>query len=263
MRQKNQTLYSPILPKIINDSKVFEQCMENNTPQIVPMCEEIGKVSKSEIVKIYTQKLVQQDQPARKYYNQIISLAPNGICPYCRQQIASTLDHFLPKSHYSSLVITPTNLIPSCSNCNKNKSDSIIDSVENAIFNPYYENSDKYIWLKGNLVEDSSSDSLIMTFYVEDANLDPTYRERIKNQFLMLKLNILYSKHAAEELIVISKRHIRLYSDCGLVEVKKDIDESIFDNEHRPNSWQYAMYTALKNEWYYNYWLPKYASNKR
>lgn len=258
MHKANREKFLPCLPTILAETQAYEKSMEDGNPHNVAQCNEIQGLPKDEVEKLYTAKLSKLRQPARKYYDEILSLSPRGICPYCRQQIVSTLDHYYPKAHYISLVISPTNLVPSCSNCNKNKSDIIIRQKEDALLSPYYEDSDAFVWLEAALVKDLGLESPAMSFYVHPpADCDPVLRRRIEHQFTLLRLNGLYSKHAAEELIGVSKRHLRIFRACGSNGVKESISESIEENEYRSNSWQAAMYRALDDEWYLDEWLPK------
>ena len=50
--------------------------------------------------------------------------------------------------------------------------------------------------------------------------------------------------NAAEELIAVASRHLRIFKAFGASEVRKSILESLEDNTYRPNSWQSAMYRA-------------------
>lgn len=263
MRAANQQLFRPCLPKIVTSTEEYEHYMENGDLEKVAQSESISGVPKHELEKLYTNKLSKAKQPARKYYDKIISAAPMGLCPYCRQQIVSTLDHYYPKAHYISLVISPTNLIPTCANCNKNKADVVVHKKEDAILNPYYEDLDSLIWLSAEIVKDIASNFLTMTFSVLPPNdCDPVLCARLKNQFAVLHLNDLYSKHAAEEMIAVFNRHSRIYKVAGTIGVKESILESLEENKYRPNSWQSAMYRALNDEWYLTKWLPqKYSEN--
>ena len=46
----------------------------------------------------------------------------NGkVCPVCGEKGKITLDHFLPKSEYPTLCVTPDNLLPICMDCNTEK----------------------------------------------------------------------------------------------------------------------------------------------
>ena len=263
MREANKLLFQPCLPEIISSTENYEQHMEDGSHEKVVPSESICGVPKNELEKLYTAKLSKTKQPPRKYYDEIISAAPMGLCPYCHQQIVSTLDHYYPKAHYISLVISPTNLIPSCANCNKNKLDAVIRKKEDAVLNPYYEDLDSLIWLSAEIVKDIASNFLTMTFSVLPPNdCDPVLCARLKNQFAVLHLNDLYSKHAAEEMIAVFNRHSRIYKVAGTIGVKESILESLEENKYRPNSWQSAMYRALNDEWYLTKWLPqKYSEN--
>ena len=261
MREANKLLFQPCLPEIISSTEDYEQHMEDGSHEKVTPSESICGVPKSELEKLYTAKLSKTKQPPREYYDKIISAAPMGLCPYCHQQIVSTLDHYYPKAHYISLVLSPTNLIPSCANCNKNKLDAVIRRKEDAVLNPYYEDSDSFIWLSAALNKDAVSDFLTMVFYVSPSDdCDPILRTRLENQFILFRLNDLYSKHAAEEMIAVVNRHSRIYKVAGRAGVEESIQESIEENEYRPNSWQSAMYRALNDEWYLNVWLPQKCS---
>ena len=257
MRENNKNKFAPCSYELQLATNDYEQKMQQKDFENVQQCTSIQNLSQQDLSKLYTQYLSRLGHPARKYYDQIISSASGGICPYCHQRVVSTLDHYYPKAHYISLVISPSNLIPACQDCNKNKSDSIINSNSEAFINPYYEDIDQFIWLHAHLNEDSESEELIMSFYVSiPSNIDSLLEQRLKNQFQMLKLNYLYSMHAAQELIGIIKRHKRIYDSSGISDVKKDVLDAINDNSYRPNSWQSAMYRALDTEWYYSVWLP-------
>lgn len=55
-------------------------------------------------------------------------------CPICGQEVAGfDIDHVLPKSKYAQYTVTPVNLVPMCSSCNRSKSSSKIS------FNPYFQ----------------------------------------------------------------------------------------------------------------------------
>ena len=257
MHEDNKIKFSPCLSEMQIATHNYEQKMEQGDFKNVCQCTSIQNVSKKDLETLYTNKLSKKGHLARKYYDQIINSAPGGICPYCHQQIVSTLDHYYPKAHYISLVISPSNLIPSCQACNKNKLDAIIRHNRDAFINPYYEDSDQFIWLHAHLNENRDSEQLTMSFYVSiPDNIDSLLEERLENQFQVLKLDHLYSMHAAQDLIAVVRQHKRIYATLGISEVKISVSEAINDNSFRPNSWQSAMYRALDNDWYYSVWLP-------
>lgn len=257
MLDANKKKYASCLNEMILATQDYEKKMEQGAPQDVALCAVVGGLPCKEVEKLYKDKMAKTKQPARKYYDQIMDGAPRGMCPYCRQRVVSTLDHYYPQAHYASLVISPSNLVPACADCNKNKLDIIFYKQECALLNPYYEDLDQFIWLKASLCENLQSDCLTMSFYVDPPNeCNSIVRKRLEYQFIRLKLDKLYRSHAAEELIGIHSRCLRIYRAGGAAEVKNSIRESIQDNEYRPNSWQAAMYRALDSEWFYHSWLP-------
>ena len=67
----------------------------------------------------------------------------NSKCCYCECLVGKGtkemhVDHFQPKSIYPDLVVQWENLLPSCSQCNKSKSDH--DTVQEPIINPTKDN---------------------------------------------------------------------------------------------------------------------------
>src|SRR5262245_19880217 len=75
----------------------------------------------SEMVAVYDNRLVKKTAPGRRIYDKIFTSAPNDKCPLCGHRNVKTLDHYLPKALFPALTVTPINLIPACSDCNKAK----------------------------------------------------------------------------------------------------------------------------------------------
>lgn len=72
-------------------------------------------------------------------------------CCYCEKRIGPGsadmhVDHFKPKSKYPDDVLKWNNLMPSCGDCNRNKSDH--DTVEEPIVNPCEDDPKEYFYLK-------------------------------------------------------------------------------------------------------------------
>lgn len=155
-------------------------------------------VSKNDMKELYEEKFVSKKGPNRGLYEKIMLSAPNGICPYCQQNIADNLDHFLPKAKYVTFAVTPYNLVPSCSHCNTDKWDSTFTTYKNQPFHPYYDDFDDSIWLKAKLVE---NEDISFQFYADPPSSVPSDKaERIKKNFSEdgFKLNDIYKVHASE-----------------------------------------------------------------
>ncbi len=209
-----------------------------------------GKVTAAEMEAVYTQRLVPRGSPGRPVYERLLAAPSHGICPYCGQRVVSTLDHYLPKARYSSLVVTPMNLIPLCFECNKTKSDSRPTCAEDQHPHPYVEDFDDASWLVAT-VHHTSPPSLSFACIPPDA-WSVTRRERIGHHFRTLKLGALYAAHGAEELVNLRGTLRSLWPTAGLEGVRGLLGV-VADGHlsaHR-NSWQAAAYAALRDsDWY-------------
>ena len=144
-------------------------------------------ITKEDIISLYTYYMVRSK--GRVIYDRILSLAENGKCPYCGQRNVRTLDHFLPKSRYPMVAINPSNLIPCCSDCNKDKKDSSINKNSDLIIHPYFDsNVDSTQWLFCVITTiDYSHQVITMNFQVRNVTeFDLSLNERISNHFSLL-----------------------------------------------------------------------------
>ena len=113
---------------------------QNNTLYLFPQNNIVSPtVNATELKKIYTDRLIKKDNKGRVHYDSIFFSAPNGRCPLCSHREANTLDHYLPKSLYPILSVTPLNLIPSCMECNKGKLIDVPTSSATETLHPYYD----------------------------------------------------------------------------------------------------------------------------
>lgn len=214
-----------------------------------------GIVSKDEMVRLYDEKFSKKNQPGRKYYDKLMHSAPDGICPICGVQIASTLDHYLAKTKYPVFAVSPINLIPTCRDCNTLKKDKSFQKSEDEFLHPYYDDIDQQIWLVANIVEQSD---IAVTFNViKPIEWDNVLYERVVNYFKTFELNHLYSIYAASEICSIRKKLERLKNTAGIEAVKFDLQEtSISCHQVRMNSWKSALYRELSiNNWFCNDYL--------
>lgn len=244
----------------MSESEIFDKKMSLSKISEITTREDINGVSKSEIEKLYTDKLSNKRTYARKYYDKLLQGAPQGICPYCNYREATTLDHFLPKAHYTPLVITPANLVPACKDCNTAKDDVVVKTDDAAFFNPYYEDIDSQTWLIATLIENVDCKELTMIYSVDESISKKNIRDsiRLKNQFERLGLGNVYGIQASRELLTVKRRCIRIYKLNGRASVLQDIKDNIKDRYDNPNSWQSAMYRGLKTIWFLDEWLPRH-----
>lgn len=217
-----------------------------------------GVVSNDEMSRLYNNKLVNKKGPGRKYYDKLITLPKNGICPICGHREVSTLDHYLAKMKYPSLAVALINLIPACKDCNFIKGDYDLEVETDATIHPYYDEVDDVIWLNAILKEED--DDIVFIFGVsKPEKWDDLIYERVKNHFKIFGLNQLYSVQAAVEFEGIKRMLINISKRSGGEEVKSYLQECLDSYEYVSlNSWKCGMYRALiESDWFYCEWLAK------
>lgn len=213
-----------------------------------------GGATKEDMVWIYDNKFVKAG--GREYYDKIMVLPKNGICPLCGKRTVSTLDHYLPKTQYPTYAVTPFNLVAACSDCNRAKNDKVITSREDETIHPYYDDFDDEVWIKTNLIEEFPIGFNFMV-YKPDSWTEEKFK-RAKNHFKIFKLNRLYSAHASEIFAPYKIQLKRLYGRRGDIAIKEDLEDRIESNkEIRLNSWEASMYTVLLNsKWFFETYIP-------
>ena len=221
----------------IEESKYDNFALNDKISQIVPL-DRIGSLTQDNMKKLYTNKLVKVKQPARDYYDKLMS--STSICPYCNTNVVSTLDHFLPKSEFVQYGITPVNLVPSCKDCNTGK--GVINNNV-IICHPYYEDNDDEIWLKCTILNNDLH--CIKYSVIEPKKWTSAKCEKVKEQFRMFKLNQLYAVNAVEriknetvaieELLQRNKTELIKYLELKIRSYEANIR----------NSWEVALFREL------------------
>ena len=262
---------------LLNVTTVFEQCISNvrdqnlkieleNSIELIQDAEnnfdekkltnEIYLIDRNVVVNhiinanilksIYTDRLVNKKNQARNIYNSILISAPKEKCPLCNQRIADTLDHYLPKSEYPLLAVSPLNLVPACTACNKGKQIDYPVNSEEETLHPYYDDIENENWLKCELLEVKP---IIFNYYVQPPLAwDLLLKNRVKNHFNSFNINKLYKTHSAQEFENVKYHLEKLFISGGTPLLK----EHLFDSfESRKlideNSWQTVFYDCLLN----------------
>lgn len=211
---------------------------------------ELSRVSTFEMISIYQNRMAAKKSSGRVIYDEIIMAAPHGRCPLCGHRSVSTLDHYLPKTSFPALAVDPTNLIPSCADCNKLKKADVPTIYSQQTMHPYFDNIENDPWLYADVVEVTPP---ALRFYVhpptewtEDLAL------RVRRHFKTFHLPVLYASQAAQELNNINYGLLQLFTEGGEREVKRHLeDQSVSRRKAHVNSWQTATYTALSgSHWF-------------
>lgn len=206
-----------------------------------------ANVEKADMVYLYDRKLLKE---GRHHYDLLKNSAPHNTCPFCSQRKVRSLDHYLPKTLYPSFSISPMNLVPCCSDCNKDKDTIDASTIEDQLIHPYYDDLGDVIWLGAEVIE---LEPVAIVFKVNDfSSTDMVLHARVTNHFDLLGLGDLYSSHAAEELQNISGTLASLENayDENLVERFLRLQyNGCFSNS--PNSWKTAFYRSLlDSQWF-------------
>ncbi len=216
-------------------------------------------ISDKEMEKVYTNFLVDKpdsEKVGRIIYDKILSNTYYNLCPYCSQREVKTVDHFLPKSKFITLAITPINLLPSCSDCNKLKLDNYTLLENQMIIHPYFEDLSNEEWLGCRVVENVWP--ITFSYYILEVN-NPIFYSRLNYQFDLFELGKLYADNASREFNNRLKSLIREYNsnpDNKAIDFINDNLES-YRSENK-NSWQTKMFDSLsKSSWFIEEALPQ------
>lgn len=199
---------------------------------------------------IYKRHFVRPGSPSRPLYEQIRMAPEFGICPLCGQRIVATIDHYLPQSQHPNLTLTPVNLVPACSDCNKNKLARIPSNAQEQSLHPYFDDLGAERWL---VVGVRPSAPPTITFSVRPL---PTWSQvlaaRVAHHFSMMRLAELYAAQAASEMADISYALIEVGDAIGADGVRAHLRRELRSRSHRDgNSWQTALYEALaESDWF-------------
>lgn len=216
-------------------------------------------ISATEMEKVYSNYLV--DKPdsqkiGRKVYDSILSNTYCNLCPYCSHREVKTVDHYLPKTKFVSYVITPINLLPCCSDCNKEKLDHYELIEDKMLIHPYFDVVDNLPWLKCKVNEELWP--ITFSYEVSEDITDPVLKSRLKYQFKLLNLGKLYADNATREFNKRVKSLVKEYNSDPSQNAMAFFDDNIesyqFENA---NSWQTKMFEALKgSKWFIEDALP-------
>jgi hypothetical protein len=207
-------------------------------------------VTTEEMEAVYTTRMARKDAPGREVYDEIFSSSPNGKCPLCAHRMVTTLDHFLPKSRYPALAVTPLNLLPSCHDCNKLKSSLFPNSVEEVPLHPYFDVIDNVRWLGAEVVE--VAPSALRFFVAPPSGWDEILIKRVRTHFRLLELARLYASEAAEELLNVRQQLSIIFQVSGMHGVKEELQLRAHScTQVRANGWRAVSYGAwAMSDWF-------------
>ncbi len=199
-------------------------------------------IKSRELSNLYDEKFAKNGSVGREYYDAIISQAVRGICPICGVQIASTLDHYLPKSKAPTLAVTPSNLIPACRDCNTNKKTDMVLKPDSTPVHLYFDRIPNDFWLHTEL-----GDNMEVKYYAQCPEYwEEALRARVEKHLDFYKLHKLYSAHAAQDIESNKLMWLKILTVASPEALRAaiiDTKESAEENDL--NSWRSALYRGL------------------
>lgn len=201
-----------------------------------------GEVTAEEMASLYKNKFSKKNSPGREVYDRILSSSDG--CPLCGTGVASTLDHYLPKSRFPGLAVTPINLVPACSDCNKAKHEMVPSNAADHTIHPYYDDFNDGVWLAAELLP---GPPLSPRFLVRSpAGWSVTRCRRVLRHFEVFNLSRLYLANASQELASVRLFMIELHEKAGAEGVREHLAmQAASRSAAAVNSWQAALYSAL------------------
>jgi hypothetical protein len=212
-----------------------------------PISEALGDKARA----LYDNRMVHKSGTGRANYAKLRMIT--DICPYCLERSSETLDHYLPKSSFPLLSITPANLIPSCETCNRKKLDDPVLKMEDQFVHPYFETLFGFIWLSAKVCKDGAEERPRVVFSVKtEPSVPTTLAMRIAKQFERLELSRLYSIQAGVEINSLRLSLEGIFRADGGAAVKSDLSRQEKQwSDSTEKVWKAVMFRALaRSRWF-------------
>jgi hypothetical protein len=239
-----------ISPDIEKAAVDYDLAAAKKTLYLTPPTTKIRQVVAEELVKIYTLRMVPKRAKGRPIYDQIMSLPVNGRCPFCGIGTVNTLDHYLPKTHFPMLAVTPHNLVPACTWCQGEKMEYFSKTAGGQLLHPYFDDFDQDIWLTAEVVVGSPAG---FRYHASPpATWTQEQKARVAAHLKELKLGSLFGSNAGSRLVEIRGRLTKLHEAGGVHVVRAHLSEELGSiEEDQMNSWVAAMYRgAIGSYWF-------------
>lgn len=231
-------------------SEDYDLAATTKTLYLTPLITKIGEVVAEELIKIYTLRMVPKRAKGRPVYDQIMSIPVNGRCPFCGIGTVNTLDHYLPKTHFPVLSVTPHNLVPACTWCQGEKMEYYPKTAGEQLLHPYFDDFDQDVWLNAEVVV--GSPAAFRYSASPPVNWKPDDKARVVSHLKELKLANLFGSNAGSRLVEIRGRLAKLHAAGGADAVRAHLKEELASIElDQKNSWVAAMYRgAIASDWF-------------
>lgn len=213
----------------------------------------LGKLKKSDLIKLYGNYLVGKKKPARAVYDALM-LAADEKCPFCGGiGRPRNLDHYLPKAHFPQFSIVPVNLVPSCRDCNMDgKGENFAVSEAEQVIQPYLDD-DRYFneqWLYARYLPGNDIEPGVIEYFVfPPDHWEAAQKKRVEKHFKDFELALRFSKEAGARLAVLMAQYQALLDNhVDEVTSKEIIFQSVINASPFVNHWERVMCLTLMLE---------------
>lgn len=217
----------------------------------IPASDQVTPQLSTELMAtIYKSHFMRAGSPSRAMYEAIRFAPPFGLCPMCGQRIVASVDHYLPQSRHPVFNLTPANLVPACSDCNKGKLAKFAQTAEEQTLHPYFDDLGTERWL---VVDVQESAPLSIGYRVRPpSGWTPVLTSRVQHHLKVMGLRELYAAQAASEIADISFNLGELANAGGPALVRTHLHGEFVSRHARdPNSWKTALYEGLwRSDWF-------------
>jgi hypothetical protein len=243
-------VYDSVRQKMITDEKNYTARGRTQRMHLF-LPSPISNASGDKARALYKNRMVKKSGSGRANYAKLRMIA--DICPYCLERSTETLDHYLPKSSFPLLSVTPVNLIPSCDSCNRKKLDDLVPIKEDQFVHPYFETLFGFNWLSAKVCKDGAEERPRVEFSVRTRrSLPTTLAKRITKQFERLELSRLYSIQAGVEINSLRLPLEVIFVADGIAGVMSDLHRQKRQwSVSTEKVWKAVMFRALaRNRWF-------------
>ena len=229
-------------------SDEYSGCVPKNINLLShPKLDEMDEDDVEIIKKIYTDKFSKVNTVGYEYYK-LIKINANGVCPICGRGAPKTLDHFLPKSEYPLLCVTPCNLVPICRDCNTEKGDITSVNYFEVPFHPYFDVMDNQ-WVECSLTFSDANSFSIEYFNGFDKDTDEKMWRKYNIHLETYGIIDTFGSCAVEEVNNMKKIYSDLLLECGEASVRAELIKVAKSAEEVDiNSWKAALYRGLAKQ---------------
>jgi hypothetical protein len=146
--------------------------------------------------------------------------------------------------------VTPINLIPSCTHCNKIKKAYYPSCRADQLIHPYFDAVGREAWLEAKIVFEPKT-AVVFTV-VKAVGWSDEMFGRAQEHFRKLELAKVYKSEAATEVVGIKKGIEDLFARGGVTHVKLHLNAQASSwRASGLKPWKTALYSMLANDdWY-------------